>query len=277
MSSESTAPKKQPKPSWDPFIKEVLIFFAIAIVLRIFTFEPFHIPSGSMKSNLLVGDYLFVSKYSYGYSRYSFPFGMALPFHGRFAQFGAPQRGDVVVFRPPGNLSLDFIKRVMGLPGDRVQVKQGVVYINDKPLPRELEDHFADDDNPAHVKSVPRYRETLPEGKVIRVLQETTEMAVDNTDVYIVPPGHYFMMGDNRDNSHDSRSLADVGYVPAENIVGKAQMVMFSVEFDNSPQCTGEWNAQAPDGWMARNLFYVGRTWECLPKLRGSRAFAWIK
>ncbi len=211
------------RKDWE-FVKTVVIAVLLAMVFRSFAFEPFHIPSGSMKSNLLVGDYLFTSKFSYGYSRYSFPFGIDF-FVGRIAERHGPERGDVVVFRPPGEPGTDFIKRVMGLPGDRIQVTGGVVFINGKEVPRVKVDEWQDGDNGEWIS---RYEETLPEGKKIQVLDQVPNGSVDNTQEYVVPPGHYFMMGDNRDNSRDSRYESPVGFVPEENLVGRADIIMVS-------------------------------------------------
>ncbi|NBX03532.1 MAG: signal peptidase I, partial [Alphaproteobacteria bacterium] len=189
--------QKKKKSSWDETIRTIVYAILIAVVFRSFAFEPFHIPSGSMKSNLLVGDYLFVSKYSYGYSRYSFPLGLPL-FKGRIGG-SEPKRGDVVVFRPPSQPRIDFIKRIMGLPGDKIQVKQGVLYINGAPLPRHQVDDYTDNENPRNVHPISRFEETLPEGKVVGVLKERDNDYANNTPVFTVPEGHYFMMGDNRD------------------------------------------------------------------------------
>jgi signal peptidase I len=177
-----------------------------------------------MEATLLVGDYLFVSKTTYGYSRYSFPFGL-MPFDGRFFVMSAPQRGDIVVFKFPPDNSTDYIKRLIGLPGDRIQMKDGVLYINDSAVPKErIEDYV--EDLGGQAREVPRYRETLPNGVSYEILDREPEGNLDNTQVYVVPEGHYFMMGDNRDNSLDSR--VDVGYVPFQNFVGKAQIIFFS-------------------------------------------------
>lgn len=216
------------KYAWNDTIRTVLIALLLAMTFRSFLFEPFHIPSGSMKSNLLVGDYLFVSKYAYGYSRYSFPFGFDL-FEGRVLDT-PPERGDVVVFRLPSNPRIDFIKRVIGLPGDSVQVRDGVVYINGKPLKRDLLDEWGEEDTESgKMVSIPRYKEQLPEGKNIKILKQYRYGGADNTKLFVVPKGKYFMMGDNRDNSRDSR-YEEVGFVPYENLIGRAEVIFFSVD-----------------------------------------------
>jgi signal peptidase I len=196
----------------------------IAVVIRTLLFQPFSIPSGSMKGTLLVGDYLFVSQFSYGYSRYSLPFSPPL-FSGRI--FGSsPQRGDVAVFRLPTDPSMDYIKRVIGLPGDRIQMIGGLLHINGEPVRRERVGNFVDDETGAGVR---RWRETLPNGVSYETLDLQDDGSLDDTQEYVVPEGHYFMIGDNRDNSIDSRVLSVVGYVPFENFVGKAQIIFFSI------------------------------------------------
>lgn len=221
-------PKKK-EESWVETVKTVVYALLIALVIRTLLFQPFNIPSSSMESTLLVGDYLFVEKFAYGYSRYSLPYGADFPSVGRIA-WRPPTRGDVIVFKMPNKESPDygedFIKRLIGLPGDRIQMLGGQLYINGKAVPKVRAADYIDTDEFGVVEHVPRYKETLPNGKSYYVLDRIQNGAADNTPVYTVPPGHYFMMGDNRDNSNDSR--ADVGYVPAENLVGKAEILFFS-------------------------------------------------
>ena len=219
---------------------------ALALLIRTFAFEPFRIPSSSMLPGLWVGDYLFVSKYSYGYSRYSFPFGASTSpwnpfrFEGRILE-SAPARGDVVVFRQPRDPTIDYIKRVIGLPGDRIQVKNRILHINGRPLERRpataeeraaVEGGVGEPGHPASGENLEVFRETMPEGRSYIVWQKrgSENEDVNNTDEYVVPPGHYFMMGDNRDDSTDSRRLSAVGYVPAENLIGRAQFLFFSTD-----------------------------------------------
>jgi signal peptidase I len=220
----------KPKPaegeSWLETIKTIVYALLIALVIRTLFFQPFNIPSASMEGTLLIGDYLFVEKFAYGYSRFSMPFGHILPAFGRVLGTG-PDRGDVVVFKLPSDESTDYIKRVIGLPGDHIQMIDDRLYINDKVIPRvRVADYVERTDG--YENHVVQYRETLPNGKSYLTLDRYTAGPYDNTPVFVVPAGHYFMMGDNRDNSDDSR--ADVGYVAAENVVGKAEFIFFSID-----------------------------------------------
>lgn len=198
----------------------------IALVIRAFFFQPFNIPSGSMIPTLLIGDYLFVAKYAYGYSKHSLPFSPPI-FDGRvFSR--QPHRGDVVVFKKPTDNRTDFIKRLVGLPGDKIQMKHGVLYLNGKAVPRVRVEDFVRRDEYGNVQRIPQYRETLPDGVSYNTLDLIQDSEADNTGIYVVPPSHYFFMGDNRDNSADSRFQNEVGYVPFENLVGKAEFIFFS-------------------------------------------------
>ena len=200
------------KESIKDIVKVVIQALVLAFFVRVFLFQPFNIPSGSMIPTLLVGDYLFVSKYAYGYSRYSFPFGPNL-FSGR-VWAAEPKRGDVVVFKLPRDNETDYIKRVIGLPGDEIQMIHGVLHINGEAIKKEKIEDVTLDDPSGHTRTVARYRETLPNGVTYPVLDLIQEGIGDNTEVYKVPENHFFMMGDNRDNSTDSRFLSEVGYVP---------------------------------------------------------------
>ncbi len=218
--------------SWLETVKTIVYALLIALVIRTFFFQPFNIPSGSMENTLLIGDYLFVEKFAYGYSRHSFPFSLA-PFSGRI--FGSdPQRGDVVVFKMPDPKSDhymdDYIKRVIGLPGDTVQMIQGQLYINDKPVPKVFVANDVETDQYGATRPAKRYRETLPNGKSYAVL-DLGDGPGDNTQIYKVPLGHYFMMGDNRDDSADSRrEMGGFGFLPAEDLEGKAELIFFSID-----------------------------------------------
>ena len=204
-------------------IKTLIYAILIAFFIRTFILQPFTIPSGSMLPNLLVGDYLFVSKYSYGYSRYSLPFSPNI-FEGRIFK-KQPKRGDVVVFRLPKDPSIDYIKRIIGLPGDEIIIVNGTIYINDGVIEQ------------AQSKNRDKYFSDYPKGRLLiekipqksyNILNLEDNGIGDNAGVYVVPEDHYFFMGDNRDNSLDSRFLDQVGYVSYDNLIGRAEFLFFS-------------------------------------------------
>jgi signal peptidase I len=210
------------------FFKTAVIAIALALVIRSFLFEPFNIPSGSMLPTLQIGDYLFVSKTSYGYSRYSFPLGLA-GFEGRVMD-KEPERGDIIVFKKPNETSENYIKRLVALPGERVQVREGRLYINGALVDRD----------PVGIRRVPKpeggyvnlmeYIETLPGDILHTIYEESDTQPLDDTQEFVVPAGHYFMMGDNRDNSQDSRVQSEIGFVPYDHLVGRAEILFFSVD-----------------------------------------------
>ena len=232
----------EPKPHENGLvetIKVILQALVLALLVRTFLYQPFNIPSGSMKSTLLVGDYLFVSKFSYGWSKYSLPYA-AVPFSGRILG-SEPTRGDVAVFKLPRDNETDYIKRVIGLPGDRIQVRRGLLHINGEAVKVEPVEPFAERGRFGQTKRLAAFKETLPGGVSHTILRETDEGYQNNTPEFVVPAGHYFMMGDNRDNSQDSRYLDAVGYVPAENLIGKAQVIFFSIEEGATPWAFWTW------------------------------------
>lgn len=235
--AEKPAKKKSELRDTIVVIVEALI---IALVFRTFLYQPFSIPTASMQSTLMIGDYFIASKFTWGYGKYSFP--LPVPFNGRFLQFGEPQRGEVAVFRNEIT-GEDYIKRVIGLPGDRIQMKEGRLFINGEMVEREEVGTGTDTDSEMRTVQVTIYTETLPNG-VSHTIQEIADNGpLDNTAEYVVPAGHYFMMGDNRDRSQDSRVLSMVGYVPAGNLIGKAEAKFFSIKNNVPPWQLWEWPA----------------------------------
>ena len=247
-------------------IRFLLLLFVIAVLLRSFFIAAFSIPSGSMLPRMMIGDYLFVAKWPYGYSRYSFPFGI-MSFDGRFLDREA-ERGDVIVFRYPGS-DQDYVKRLIGLPGDMVQVREGVLYLNGEAVPKTRIGDFLMPETPnspcrfvdpsrkrevtgkdgQRLCAYPRYRETLPGGRSYEVIDQADSPA-DNTEVFMVPEGHYFMMGDNRDDSLDSRfpvAAGGVGMLPEENLIGRALITFFST--DGSAQWLKPWTWVSAARW----------------------------
>ncbi len=234
----SVADKSQKKSGgFGETVSVIVQALLLALVIRTFLFQPFSIPSGSMRPTLLEGDYLFVTKWAYGYSKHSLPFSPDL-FSGRI--FGSdPERGDVVVFKFPPNPSLDYIKRVIGLPGDTVQMRDGQLFINGDAVPREKVGEINNPDITEVNRPVEVWRETLPNGVSYDTLDLTPEGIGDNTREFVVPAGHYFMMGDNRDNSTDSRF--NVGFVPQDHLVGRANIIFFSIAGGSSPLELWKW------------------------------------
>jgi signal peptidase I len=270
MATGAAEPKTAKKGSLAETTRFLLLFLLAAVLLRTFIVAPFVIPSGSMMPELMIGDYLFVAKWPYGYSRYSVPFGLA-KFHGRIWA-AEPKRGDIVVFRYPG-ANEDWVKRLIGLPGDRVQMRRGRLFLNGRAVPKiriadwlmpvtpnspcrfggEIREPAMEAGN--SVCRYPRFRETLPGGRSYEVLDQVDGRA-DDTPIYVVPQGHYFMMGDNRDDSSDSRFSLDqkgVGLLPSDYVVGRAQIAFFST--DGSASWLKPWTWFSAARWDR-----VGRT-----------------
>ena len=206
-------------------LKTLFYALVIAILIRSLFFQPFYIPSSSMEPTLLIGDRIFVSKYSYGYSKHSFPFSP--PIYGKRILFKNPERGDLVIFKTPADNRTDYIKRLIGLPGDEIYFKEGNIFLNDKKIERKTvrTDYKIRCGN--YDLKVNAYQETLPNGKKYIAVYNANGTLM-NSKKYTVPLNHYFLMGDNRDCSKDSRFLSSVGYVNKLNLVGKAQIIFFS-------------------------------------------------
>ncbi len=216
--------KKNEPTLWET-AKTIIYAVVIALFIRTVFAEPFSIPSGSMIPTLLVGDYLFVSKASYGYSKHSLPLSMPL-IKGRIF-YTEPKRGDVIVFKLPSDNRTDYIKRLIGLPGDRIQMKAGRLYINGEMVERTFVERFVQRDSTGAAVRYDKYTETLPNGVRHTILEMSDDMPYDNTSEFVVPEDHFFMMGDNRDNSMDSRVLK-IGFVPKVNLIGKAKFLFYS-------------------------------------------------
>ena len=229
----------------DNFFVSFFLILIIALFFRAFFFQSYNIPSGSMLKNLFVGDYIFVSKFTYGYSKNSLPFSLPIIPGRLFAS--SPKRGDVVVFKLPSDGRTDYIKRVIGLPGDKIQVIEGKVFINNSKLDYEKIGTFQDNNLinrknrslGCRNESLDIILETLPNGISYEVLDSQNQSYADNTGVYNVPEDHFFVMGDNRDNSQDSRYLKSVGFIPFDNLVGRAEIIFFSWNWKkiSKPNC----------------------------------------
>jgi signal peptidase I len=206
----------------------MLVFaLLIALTVRTFAYEPFNIPSSSMVPSLLIGDFLFVSKFSYGYGSEGTFWGF-IPFSGRIWK-SEPKRGDIIVFKKPRDPSIDYIKRLIGLPGDSIQMRQGILYINGVPVERSILPTLAEEEATKPPANAVDYTEYLPQGPAHIIRKLSDDQPLDNTGVFTIPAHHYFFMGDNRNNSQDSRTQ-EVGFVPEENLVGKAELLFFSID-----------------------------------------------
>jgi signal peptidase I len=226
----STTPAATPTSGLSEFIRTIIFAGLLAFGIRTLAFEPFNIPSGSMMPGLQIGDFLFVSKYSYGYSSMASAFNL-VPVAGRVGGH-LPERGDVIVFKPAPDPSMDFIKRLIGLPGDVIEVKAGTIILNGKPVTRErIGPVMFEDRGGETLRPAIEYKETIAAGVSYVTYQEYDNGPLDNFGPTTVPPGHYFFMGDNRNNSQDSRTNR-VGFVPWENLVGKARLTWFSLTAD---------------------------------------------
>ncbi len=235
--SEATNPKAKHSELRET-ITVIIEALVIALIFRSFLYQPFSIPTASLQPTLMIGDYVIANKFTWGFGRYSLPLGI-IPFEGRV--FGRePNRGDIAVFRPVPQRD-NYIKRIIGLPGDRIQMKGGRLFINDIQVEREFIERGTDTDSYGTTIPVMKYRETLPNGLSYTVNEISDDGPLDNTIEYVVPAGHYFMMGDNRDRSQDSRVLSAVGYVPAGNLIGKGEARFFSIKNNLPPWQIWNW------------------------------------
>ena len=261
----------QDEGSWKDTAKVIVQALALAMIVRVFFYQPFNIPSGSMKPTLLVGDYLFVSKLSYGYSSLSLfggTFGSRSESgtNGRYMA-ALPKQGDVAVFKLPRDNTTDYIKRVIGMPGDEIAVRQGVLFLNGTAIPKKPTGTFVDIEDDNSRRQLARFEETLPNGVKYTVLDTEANGPGDNVGPYKVPAGHFFMMGDNRDNSTDSRFQRQVGFVPFDNLVGRADVIFFSTE----PSC-----GYAPDNFFLWRML-KGTLCSLTTGVRFSRLFSLVR
>jgi signal peptidase I len=237
MSASADAAQK-PRSGFLDFMSTIFKALILALLVQMFLVQSFNSPTGSMDHTLDVGDYLFVDKYAYGYSRYSFSYGVLgledgiIPFSGRILP-KAPKRGEIAVFRSPKARGVDYVQRVIGLPGDKIQMKEGVLIINGTPVPRVFDKDYDETDYLGHHVTGKQYTETLSNGVSYHVLKTKDDGNANTTPVYEVPAGSFFMMGDNRDNSEDSRFNA-VGFIPFDRLIGRPWMIYFS-HTGNSP------------------------------------------
>jgi signal peptidase I len=250
-----TATTKAEKKSKNELLDTIVVIIEallIALVFRTFLWQPFSIPTASMQSTLMIGDYFVASKFTWGLGKYSFP--IALPFNGRILELSQPKQGDIAVFHnEPTNE--DYIKRIIGLPGDHIQMKAGRLYINGTELDRQQVGTGTDVDSYGQAVPVILYNETLPNGVVHTIQEISDNQPLDDTAEYVVPPGHYFMMGDNRDRSADSRVLSQVGYVPDSNLIGKAEARFFSLKDNIAPWQIWNWPANLRFDRMFQSVY----------------------